>query len=106
MTTGLGNETQPVVVFVNTKVAVPCAKPDTTPPLVTEAIAGCVEVHVPPVEGSRFETPPTQISVGPEMDTVGLALMVTGVVGNDGQSPPKVKNVNVAAPLLIPVTIP
>jgi hypothetical protein len=103
---GLGRDTQPVVVFVKIKFAVPGAKPVTIPELVTEAIAGLDEVHVPPVAGRRFDTPPIQISVGPETDTIGLAFTVTGAVGNDGQPPAKSKNVNVAVPLLIPVTMP
>lgn len=40
------------------------------------------------------------------MDTMGLALMVTGAVGREGQPPVRSKKVKVAVPLLIPVTIP
>jgi hypothetical protein len=51
MTTGLGFDTQLVVLLVYINDDVPADKPVTKPPFVTDAIDGLVLIHVPPVVG-------------------------------------------------------
>lgn len=63
---------QPVVLLVNTKLALPNAKPVTTPLFVTEATAGLLLTQVPPVAGDKVVVLPIQIEAGPLMLTTGL----------------------------------
>ena len=71
------SEIQPVVVLVNTKVALPAVIPVTIPVLVIVAIAGLLLCHVPPVEGDIWVVEPMQMELGPETVTTGFGYMVT-----------------------------
>jgi hypothetical protein len=88
LTTGLflivtgfvGAELHPVAVSVNTKVAEPTAIPVTKPELLTVAINGLLDAHVPPVVGDNCVVKPAQISLDPVIDTVGPTLTVMVIV--------------------------
>ena len=71
---------QLVVDEVNVKVALPAVKPVTIPPALTDATAGLLLTHVPPVVGESVVVAPMQIELLPVMLTVGKALTVTAVV--------------------------
>ena len=66
---------QPVAVSVKVNVAVPAARPVTTPSLSTEATAGLLLTHVPPVAGDKDDVLPTQIAVGPVKLTDGASIV-------------------------------
>lgn len=83
--TGLTNtskvsDLQVVEVSVKTNLPVPADTPVTTPPLVTVAIAGNTETHVPPVDGIRVVVEPIQTAEVPLIATVGGGLTVTALV--------------------------
>ncbi len=98
------SEIQPVDVSVNTNLAVPAAKPVTSPPFVTEANT-VVLCHVPPVLGVNVVVEPIQTSGVPLTVTVGLGFTVTGGVVAEHPVAELVK-VNVAEPCVKPVTTP
>lgn len=106
MTADVGAETQPVVVLVKVKVAVPAETPVTTPPDVTVATAGLLLAQVPPLVGDKVVVLPAQILVAPVMLTVGRALTVTGKVGVETQPVTELVNVKFTVPALTPVTTP
>ena len=83
VTIGLGLDAQFVVLLVNIKVEVPAVKPVTKPPFVTDATAGFVLVHVPPVLGDRVVVLPIHtlaalviIASGQNIRGVGSLLLV------------------------------
>jgi hypothetical protein len=106
VTVPVGADTQPVVVFVKVKVAVPADTPVTIPPLVTVATPGALLTQVPPLVGDKVVVAPAQIVVEPVILTTGIALIVTAVVGADTQPVVPSVNVNVAMPADTPVTTP
>lgn len=77
------SETQPVAVFVKINLILPAAIPVTKPELVTVALDGLAEVHVPPVVGLNWVVLPIQILFGPVMMTRGLPFMVTWLEGSE-----------------------
>lgn len=102
----VGADTHPVLVLVKVKVAVPADTPETTPALVTVAIAGSLLAQVPPVVGDTVDVLPTQILLDPVMLTAGAGFTVTGAVGADWHPVAVLVNVKVAVPAVIPVTKP
>ena len=74
------SDLQVVDVSVNTNLPVPAETPVTTPPLVTVAIAGNTETHVPPVDGIKVVVEPIQTAEVPLMATVGGGLTVIALV--------------------------
>ena len=96
---------QLVVDEVNVKVALPAVKPVTIPPALTDATAGLLLTHVPPVVGESVVVAPMQIELLPVMLTVGKALTVTAVVVLLQLVVDEV-NVKVADPAATPVTTP
>ena len=106
VTGAVAADTQPVLVLVKVKVAVPAETPVTTPVLVTVATAGLLLVQVPPLVGESVVVAPTHILVVPVILTNGMALTVTGKVGAEIQPVTEFVNVNVADPAATPVTIP
>lgn len=99
------SEEQPVDVCVNTNLAVPAAKPVTTPTFVIVAIVGFVLTQVPPVVGDRFVVLPTQIELGPFITKIGLGLTVICCELSETQPFVDV-NLKVATPSATPVTTP
>ena len=91
------SDLQPVRLFVNKNLAEPGEIPITVPVLVTEAINGLEDTHVPPDEGSRAVTDPVQICCGPSKTITGmlfiLMLRLTGVT-----QPKELVNLNCAFP--------
>ena len=73
----VGALTQPVLVWVNLKVAVPFITPVTTPASVTVAMASELLAQVPPVVGVKLVVEPMQITFVPVIFTLGLAFTVT-----------------------------
>jgi len=69
----------PVAVAENVKVELPVVKPVTVPPAVTDATAGLLLTHVPPVVGDNVVVDPTQIELVPVMLTVGKELTTTSI---------------------------
>ena len=92
----------PVVVLVKVRVTEPAATPETTPALVTEAMALLLLAQVPPVAGVTLAVAPTQTEVAPPSEgpatTVALTVFVQPVV--------VLVNVRVADPAATPVTTP
>jgi len=78
-------ETQPELVSVYEKVAVPFPTPVTTPALVTVATPGELLTHVPPVVGDKVVVEPTHIVLGPVTLTSGRAFTVMVTFAVDGQ---------------------
>jgi hypothetical protein len=99
------SEAQPVVELVNTTVACPGANAETMPELLTEAIDGLLDIHVPPLDGLMVVEAPTHIDAGPEIDILGLPLTVISSVASDWQLADEVK-INDVTPCAIPVTVP
>ena len=106
VTAAVGNETQPVDVLVNMKVAVPAETPVTTPAFETVATLGFVLTHVPPLDGESVVVAPSQILVEPVMLTIGAALTVTALVAAETQPVVVFVKVKVAIPAATPVTTP
>lgn len=79
----VGAETQPVLVLVKVKVAVPAETAVTTPALVTVATAGLLLDQVPPVEGDKPVISPIQRLLAPIILTIGMGSTVTVPVGKD-----------------------
>lgn len=102
----VGKDTQPVLVLVKVKVAVPADTPVTTPALVTVAMAGLLLAQVPPVEGDKVVVAATQMLLRPVILTTGKAFTVTAEVGFEIQPVVELVNVKVAVPADIPVTMP
>lgn len=61
--------------------------------------------HVPPVVGERVVVFPTQILLGPKIETSGFPLTITCSLGSE-EHPRLVVKINLAVPLPNPVTIP
>jgi len=106
VTAAVGSETQPVLVFVKVKVALPAVTPVTTPAFVTVATAGLLLAQVPPVAGDRIMVAPIQILSAPVMLTTGVLLTVTAAVGRETQPVVVLVKVNVAVPAETAVTTP
>jgi hypothetical protein len=70
---------QPVLSDVYVNVEVPALNPVTNPASVTEAIAGLLLIHVPPVEGIKVVVLPTFIVLFPVMLTVGKGFITTDI---------------------------
>lgn len=106
VTEAVGLETQPVLVLVNVKVALPAVTPVTTPAFVTVATAGLLLTQVPPVVGDKVVVAPMQILSAPVILTTGVLLTVTGAVGIDTQPVAVLVKVKVAEPAVTAVTTP
>jgi hypothetical protein len=91
---------------VYTNDAVPVAMPVTIPSLDTVAIEGLLLVHEPPAIGESVVVLPTHISAGPMRNTGGFGLTVMVADRDDTQPVAAFVKVNLAVPLVIPVTIP
>ena len=94
-----------VVDEVNVKVALPAVNPVTIPPALTDATAGLLLTHVPPVVGESVVVAPMQIELPPVMLTAGKALIVTVPVVLLQFVVDEVK-VKVADPAATPLTTP
>jgi hypothetical protein len=95
----------PVEVCVKVNVTIPPDRPVTNPAFVTEAIAGLLLVHVPPVVGDKVVVVLAQIVVTPVIVTAGRSL--TLVVPVVALQPVAVSvKVKVTGPAEIPVTTP
>ena len=105
VTGAVGAETHPVVVLVKVNVAVPADRAVTTPPLVTEAIAGLLLAQVPPLVGDSVVVAPTQMLLTPVILTTGRAFTVIGRVTAEHPLTP-CTNVKVTVPALSAVTTP
>jgi hypothetical protein len=90
-------DTQPVLLFVNTNVAVPAAKPVTIPAFVIVATDVLLDVHVPPFDGLIVVEDPTQIADDPAIDILGLPFTVIRSVPSDWQ-PMEEVNTNEVTP--------
>lgn len=101
-----GFDTQPVLVFVKVKVAVPGSNAETLPLLLMLATKKLLVDHVPPVEGVNVVVPPTHKVEDPVNVATGLALIVTVVVGLDTHPVVELVNVKVTVPPATPVTRP
>ena len=71
----VGNETQPLEVCVNVKVAVPAPTAVMAPALVMVATAVLLDAQVPPVVGVMVAVPPTQIFVELKVPMVGRGVI-------------------------------
>ncbi len=80
MVADVGLLEQPVVEFVKVIFALPAPTPVTTPALVIEAIPVLLLDQVPPVEGVKFNVPPTQTCPEEGTVTVGAGLTTTVVL--------------------------
>lgn len=105
VTAEVGKDTQPVVVLVYVKVALPDETAVTMPALSTVATALLLLVQVPPVDGDKVVLPPTQTLLDPVTLTVGIAFTVNGVVVFEHPLEVFVK-VKEAIPAKTPVTSP
>ena len=92
----------PVVVLVKVRVTEPALTPETTPALVTEAMALLLLAHVPPVAGVTLALEPAQTEVAPP--SVGPAVTLAAIVFV--QPVVVLVNVRVAEPAATPETTP
>jgi hypothetical protein len=106
VTTADCNEAQPVVLFVNTNVAVPFDNPVITPLLFTDATAVLLLTQVPPIVGDRVVVVPSHNAETPVILAIGKAFIVTAAVGKEAQPVVVLLKKNVAVPLDMPVTTP
>ena len=100
-----GLETQPVLVSLKVKVAVPADIAVINPLLSIEATEGSELDQTPPDEGRIWEVSPMQIASGPLITIVGSSNTITGAVLLE-LHPAALVNVNLAKPWLTPVTTP
>lgn len=97
---------QPVVSDTKVKAASPGEMPVTKPELVTEAMAGCELVQLPPSVGYSVDDPPKQSEVSPVMATTGRFNTCTGSEALDAQPLEEEVNIKVEDPGESPVTSP
>lgn len=102
----LGSEVHPDPPSVYVNVDVPSEIAVTIPLLVMEATAGFELYHEPPEFGSKAVVEAIHKVSFPEIITVGLGLMVIGRVAFETHPVAKFVKVNVAVPVVRPVTIP
>lgn len=65
--------------------ALPPPRPVTTPPLVTEATKGELDVQLPPTAGYSVVVVPSQMVLAPEMEAIGFVFTVTTAEGGETQ---------------------
>lgn len=105
-TAAVGNDTQPVLLFVKENVTVPVDTPVTIPAFVTVATPGLLLAQVPPETGDKVVVNPAQILFAPVMLTTGKGSTVTGGVAGEAQPVAVLVKTNVAEPADTPVTTP
>ena len=72
---------QPVVAFVNVKVADPALCPVTVPLFTIDATLGLLLDHHPPVLGVKVVVNPIQIAASPDIETIGFGFTEIFAVG-------------------------